>query len=104
MREATRVARVAVVFQIMMSATDETQRFQLVGERDTDFSLEAPPVKRLFSYFPDSQNYTWYIPTRQTRKGVKWDDGRFLDIDDPSKIHWHVVVIAKYPIFSGGNT
>jgi SAM-dependent methyltransferase len=102
MREAVRASRVATIFRIMMSAAEEPQRFQGATGRDTEFVYQAPTAAQMFSYFPNRAEYFWYIPTQNSRHGVKWDDGRYLDIDEPDKVQWHTVIVAKHPILSGG--
>jgi ubiquinone/menaquinone biosynthesis C-methylase UbiE len=100
-REAVRVARVATVLQLMMSSSGETQRFRHTAKRDAEYYYEAPTPKRLFSILPESDRYTWYLPTRGTKMGVKLDDDRYLDAADPSKLEWQMVIIAKHPILTG---
>ena len=102
MREAVRVARVAAVFQIMMTATDTPQHFRHTTKREAEFSYHAPTAKQMFSYFPDRERYFWYVPTTNTKKGVKFDDGRYFDLEQPEKIHWHMVIIGKQPVLSKG--
>ena len=100
-REAVRVCRIAAVLQLIMSSGDSGRRFKQTVERQGDFWYQAPTPDELFSYFPEPGRYHWYVLTPSSRRGAKFDDHRYVEIDDPEVLRWYTVIIAKYPILSG---
>ncbi len=100
-REALRVSRIAAYFQINLSTTGKTEEY--ANSSAPEFGYKVPTLDEFIAYFPDAEHYHWYLPTRYSRKTVQNDDNRYIDLDDPTKISWHSLIVSRYPIFNGAN-